>query len=88
MLTFAETLLVLDRAGRRRALDLLAATHSRYLASAAKWSKQAGELFEKFAAEIRETIDPDAPKPSPRKYSGAQIAALFRSLGVPQATNN
>lgn len=84
-MTVAELLLVLHRADRARARALLAATRSRYLASAAKWSKATGALFGKFCGELLAVADPAAAAAPPRKPSAARVRAAFQLLGIPAA---
>lgn len=82
-MSLPEVIFTLERAGIRRSLDLLADSRSRYLASAAKWSKEIGKLFNEFAESLRLQVDPEGAAAAPvKKPSRGQIAALFGTLGI------
>lgn len=85
-MSLPEILLLLHRAGVKRAFELLMEHRSRYLASAAKWSKEASEHYREFGELLRARIGGDDV--APQKPKKAQLIALFGVLGIKPAPQN
>jgi hypothetical protein len=79
-MSLPECRLVLEQHAQLKAAELLNDTHSRYLASAAKWSPDIIKELNAFNTRLLEVFE----KPSSKSATRAQLMQLFGNLEIPK----
>lgn len=79
-MSLPEIVLTLDERRHMRAAELVAESRSRYLASAAKWSRDYSDQYNEMIAELVGIIDPTPPA----KPSTQSVIAALTALGIRQ----